>query len=68
MAGIWRARSREPLRAAPSNAWSDVEKRLRDPLLADAARQFDHDFRIGNTTLQIEIKGNACALVPEHMV
>lgn len=39
-----------------------------DPFLAEAAHELDHDFGIGHATLQIEIKGNACALAPDNVV
>ena len=39
-----------------------------DAFLADAAHELDHDFRIGHATLQIEIKGNICALAPDEVV
>ena len=39
-----------------------------DRFLADAAHELEHDFGIGHATLQIEVKGGACALAPDNVV
>ncbi len=38
------------------------------PFMAEAAHELHHDFGIGHTTLQIEIRGDACALAPDNVV